>query len=230
MGQHILHGNPPVPIILRKSARARRISLRISQLDGRVTLTLPKSVSDAEGIAFAREKEDWLRGHLDRRGEDQAVALGAELPVEGTFRAIQSGSGRGVTLNVDTLRVPGKPEQVPTRVQAFLKQMARDKLAHASDHYANRLGKPYTRISIRDTRSRWGSCSSAGALMYSWRLILCPPEVLNYVAAHEVAHLAEMNHSQAFWDTVTRIHGPYSAPRAWLRKNGSSLHTYRFQA
>lgn len=228
MGQHILTGNPPVPIILRKSARAKRISLRISQLDGRVTLTLPNHVSEREGIAFAREKEVWLRGHLDRRGEDQGIALGASLPVEGVERLIVAGTARRVVLATDTLHVSGSPEQVPARVQAFLKQMARDKLADASDYYAAALGQPYNRISLRDTRSRWGSCSSAGALMYSWRLILCPPAVLKYVAAHEVAHLAEMNHSSAFWDTVTRIHGPYSEPRNWLRKNGSGLHAYRF--
>ncbi len=228
MGQHILDGNPPVPLILRKSARARRISLRISQLDGRVTLTLPRGISNAEGIAFAREKEEWLRGHLGKRGADQTIAVGAQLPIEGVPREIVAGQGRRVVLDEDKLHVPGTPEQVGTRVQAFLKQMARDKLAEASDHYAGILGKPYNRISIRDTRSRWGSCSGAGALMYSWRLVLCPPRVLRYVAAHEVAHLAEMNHSSAFWNTVTRIHGPYDAPRTWLRKNGSGLHRYRF--
>ena len=228
MGQHILDGNPPVPIILRKSARARRISLRISQLDGRVTLTLPRGISDAEGIAFAREKEVWLRGHLDKRGVDQAIALGAVLPIEGVEHEVCAGEGRRVVLGEDAIYVPGKPEQVGTRVQAFLKQMARDKLAGASDHYADVLGLPYTRITLRDTRSRWGSCTSEGALMYSWRLILCPPNVLRYVAAHEVAHLAEMNHSSAFWNTVTRIHGPYAEPRAWLRKNGSGLHSFKF--
>ena len=228
MGEHILDGNPPVSVILRKSARAKRISLRISQLDGRVTLTLPKFVSEAEGIAFAREKESWLRGHLDKRGVDQSIALGARLPVEGIERNVIESAGKRITLDGDALYVPGRTEQVAPRVQAFLKQMARDKLAQASDHYAQVLGKPYTRLTLRDTRSRWGSCSSAGALMYSWRLILCPPEVLRYVAAHEVSHLAEMNHSKAFWDTVTRIHGPYKAPRAWLRKNGSGLHLYKF--
>jgi len=228
MGQHILDGNPPVAIILRKSTRAKRISLRISQLDGRVTLTLPRHVSEAEGIAFAREKQTWLRGHLENRGEDQTIALGASLPIEGVDRELVAGANKRVVLDSATLQVPGKPEQVAPRVQAFLKQMARDKLAAASDHYADTLGKSYSRLTLRDTRSRWGSCSSAGALMYSWRLILCPPEVLRYVAAHEVAHLAEMNHSNAFWDTVTRIHGPYAEPRAWLRKNGSGLHSYKF--
>lgn len=228
MGQHILDGNPPMAIILRKSTRAKRISLRISQLDGRVTLTLPRHVSEAEGIAFAREKQTWLRGHLEKLREDQTITLGASFPIEGVDRELVAGSGERVVLDSETLQVPGKPEQIAPRVQAFLKQMARDKLAAASDHYADTLGKPYSRLTLRDTRSRWGSCSSAGALMYSWRLILCPPEVLRYVAAHEVAHLAEMNHSSAFWDTVTRIHGPYAEPRAWLRKNGSGLHSYKF--
>jgi len=228
MGQHILSGNPPVEIILRKSARARRISLRISQLDGRVTLTLPRGISEAEGIAFAREKESWLRGHLDQRGADQEIGLGVMLPIEGREREIRSAPRRRTSLEPDALYVAGKPEQISKRTQAFLKQMARDRLAAASDHYAEILGKPYSRLSIRDTRSRWGSCSSSGTLMYSWRLILCPPDVLNYVAAHEVAHLAEMNHSAAFWNTVTRIHGPYDMPRSWLRKNGSSLHSFRF--
>lgn len=228
MGQHILPGNPPVTVILRKSARARRISLRISQLDGRVTLTLPKGVRDSEGIAFAKEKETWLRGHLEQRSDETEIAVGACLPVEGRSRRIVSGTGRRVVLGDTDILVPGDPARVAAKLQAFLKQMARDRLAAASDDYAARLGKPYARLTLRDTRSRWGSCSSAGGLMFSWRLILCPPEVLRYVAAHEVAHLEQMNHSAAFWDTVTRIHGPYQAPRQWLRQHGVDLHSFRF--
>jgi len=90
------------------------------------------------------------------------------------------------------------------------------------------LGRSYARLSLRDTRSRWGSCTSDGGLMYSWRLIMAPPEVLDYVAAHEVAHLAQMNHSPAFWAEVTKIYGDYAAPRNWLRANGSTLHRYKF--
>ena len=105
---------------------------------------------------------------------------------------------------------------------------ARDRLAGACDDYAALLGKPYARITLRDTRSRWGSCTSDGRLMFSWRLIMTPPEVLDYVAAHEVAHLAQMNHSPAFWAEVTRIYGDYQAPRQWLRDHGGGLHRYRF--
>jgi predicted metal-dependent hydrolase len=90
------------------------------------------------------------------------------------------------------------------------------------------LGRRYTRLTLRDTRSRWGSCSATGALSYSWRLILAPPRVLDYVAAHEVAHLAQMNHSPAFWAEVARLMPDYESPRAWLRREGSALHRYRF--
>ena len=125
--------------------------------------------------------------------------------------------------------VPGDPATTARRVESFLKALARDHLAAASDYYAERLDRTFERISMRDTRSRWGSCSSRGTLMYSWRLIMAPPEVLRYVAAHEVAHLAEMNHSQAYWDGLLRIHGPYETPRRWLRENGNALHRYQFQ-
>src|SRR5690606_4279045 len=111
---------------------------------------------------------------------------------------------------------------------AFLKTVARDRLATASDRYAVALGRPYGRLTLRDTRSRWGSCSAAGDLMYSWRLVMAPAEVLDYVAAHEVAHLAEMNHSPAFWDVVARLCPDYRRHRTWLRANGGALHRVRF--
>jgi len=114
------------------------------------------------------------------------------------------------------------------RVQAFLKLRARDQLAAASDHYAQSLGRSYARLSLRDTRSRWGSCSSKGTLMYSWRLVMAPPAVLNYVAAHECAHLVEMNHSAAFWAIVAELMPDYATHRLWLRENGDRLHRVSF--
>jgi len=90
------------------------------------------------------------------------------------------------------------------------------------------LGRGYQRLSLRDTRSRWGSCTADAGLMYSWRLIMAPPDVLRYVAAHEVAHLQEMNHSPAFWALVQQLYGDYRTPRGWLRQHGAGLHSYRF--
>ncbi|MBW4709402.1 M48 family metallopeptidase [Roseobacter sp. YSTF-M11] len=230
MSDTILPGKPPIPLILRRSARARRISLRISQLDGRVTLTLPKRVAAHEAMEFAREKEGWIRKHLAARGADIDIAVGAFLPVGGLMHEVVPGTGRQIAFDDGHVAVPGAPERVARRLAGHLKTLARARLAEASDHYAAKLGKPYSAITLRDTRSRWGSCTAEGRLMYSWRLILAPPDVLDYVAAHEVAHLAEMNHSQAFWQQVQRIHGDYEEPRAWLRREGGDLHRYRFEA
>ncbi|MFC6639571.1 DUF45 domain-containing protein [Sulfitobacter sp. JBTF-M27] len=228
MSDTFLPGDPPIPLILRRSARAKRISLRISQLDGRVTLTMPKRLAQREALAFAQSKEPWIRKHLSERGEDVSVGIGTELPLGGRLLQVVQGQGRKVQLGQDEIAVPGSAERVGARLGAYLKEVARDRLAGACDDYAARLGRPYARITMRDTRSRWGSCTSDGALMFSWRLIMTPPEVLDYVAAHEVAHLAEMNHSAAFWAGVERIYGPYAAPRKWLRTEGNALHRYRF--
>ncbi|PJE30370.1 hypothetical protein SAMN06297129_0765 [Pseudooceanicola antarcticus] len=226
MGQHHLPGNPPIPLILRRSAQARRISLRVSSLDGRVTLTLPRRVPEHEALAFAAEKESWLRRHLARQEAPVAVAPGTTLPVEGKPRQIVARPQRGIRLFADQVEVPDRAPA--TRLAAWLRELARDRLSEACDRHAAALGLPYSRITLRDTRSRWGSCTEAGALMFSWRLIMAPPEILDYVAAHEVAHLAEMNHSPAFWAVVNRLYGDYAPARAWLRSDGNALHRYRF--
>ena len=228
MTDHVLDGAPPVPLLMRRSARARRISLRVSQLDGRVTLTLPGHVPEAEALDFARSKEAWIRQNLAGLPAEGRVAIGAHVPIEGALLKVVHGAGRRVVLTADQVLVPGDPKRAGVRLAIHLKQLARDRLAQASDHYAAQLGKTYSRLTIRDTRSRWGSCTSAGGLMYSWRLILAPSEVLRYVAAHEVAHLAEMNHSPAFWHQVARIHGPYETERNWLRTQGAGLHRIVF--
>ncbi|MFK7746103.1 MAG: M48 family metallopeptidase [Roseobacter sp.] len=230
MSNTTLSGDPPIELVLRRSARAKRISLRISQLDGRVTLTLPKRVAEREAIAFAREKEAWIRKHLDARQEDVEVGLGAHLHIGGQPHEVAQGSGRRVVFEPGRVLVPGAPERMGKRLGSHLKQIARARLAEASDHYADKLGKRYSAITLRDTRSRWGSCTSQGRLMYSWRLILAPPDVLDYVVAHEVAHLEHMNHSADFWATVDALYGDYKHQRAWLRRDGGALHRYRFGA
>lgn len=228
LGQHVLPGNPPVTVHLRRSGQARRISLRVSGLDARVTLTLPRGVAPAEGISFVQEKADWLRHQVQARPEVSQVQIGMQLPLFGVARQVVPGTGRRVVVTEDQLQVPGPSDQVAHRLSGFLKQTARTHLAEASDRYADQLGRGYSRLSLRDTRSRWGSCSSQGTLMYSWRLILAPKEVLEYVAAHEVAHLRHMDHSANFWDQVQILYGNYAAPRRWLRNQGSELHRFRF--
>ena len=225
----LLEGVPQIEVQLRRSARARRLSLRVSRLDGRVTLTVPHGVSERQVHAFAKEKAGWLRGALEGQPDAVDVELGVELPLAGHLYRLVKGQGRSVRLVDDHLHIPGAADATAAKVAGFLKAQARARLQTACAGYADDLGRPFGRITLRDTRSRWGSCSSEGNLNFSWRLAMAPPEVLNYVAAHEVAHLAEMNHSRRFWDVVTRLYGSHDAERRWLRTEGAALHRYRFR-
>lgn len=228
MRDAILKGEPPVPLRLRRSARARRLTLRVSKTDGTVTLTLPQGFCEADALAFAEERRAWICKHLASYVPPARVGLGSDVPVLGVSRRVTHGAGRAVVLSDTGLAVPGPNAQTGRKLQAYLKQLARSELAFASDTYAAALGKSYTKLTLRDTRSRWGSCTSEGALMYSWRLIMAPAEVLSYVAAHEVAHLAEMNHSPRFWSLVDDLYGDVRSAKAWLRTHGHDLHRYRF--
>lgn len=228
MNVKVLPGEPPIEVNLRRSARARRITLRVSGIDNKVTVTMPKAATDRQAMAFVHEKEPWVRGHLKDRGGMIKVGIGARLPFEGQMLHLVPGEGARLLRVGDSLHVPGRSEDAAGRVLGYVKHVARGRCIAAADHYAARLGQSYTGFSLRDTRSRWGSCTSEGRIMLSWRLIMAPPEVLDYVVAHEVAHLQEMNHSAAFWDLVADIYGPYARPRTWLRENGADLHRYRF--
>lgn len=226
----VLPGDPPVEVHLRRSAQVRRFSLRVSRLDGRVTLSLPARAREAEAMAFLAAQEDWLRRTLSRMegGQGVRVAPGVALPVEGRLLRLEPAGGRAIRVEDDRLLVPGDPAQAGARVAAWLKVLARDRLALASARYAGQVGRSFARLALRDTRSRWGSCSHEGTLMYSWRLVMAPPPVLDYVAAHEVAHLVEMNHSDAYWAVVERICPGWQRHRSWLRDRGGELHRFRF--
>lgn len=227
----VLPGSPPVEVHLKRSARARRFSLRVSRLDGKVTLSMPLRAREGEALAFLKGHEGWLRETLQAMPEStlRPVGLGSLLAVEGRELLLSPGTGRVIRLEDDRLLIPGDPATAGARVAAWLKVLARDRLARASTHYAGLVSRRYTTLALRDTRSRWGSCTPDGRLMYSWRLIMAPPAVLDYVAAHEVAHLVELNHSAAYWAVVDRIYPGWQAQRAWLRAHGQTLHRLRFQ-
>lgn len=214
-----------IEIAVRRSPRARRLSLRVSSLDGRVTITVPKSVSMKEANGFVQQKADWIARAVGRVHAPVEIKSGAKVPLEGAPREVVLASGRSAIADGETLLVP-QGREVPALV-ALLKHLARDRLAARVSHHAEALGRRYGRITLRDTRSRWGSCSSDCNLMFSWRLIMAPPEVLDYVAAHEVAHLEHMDHSPRFWGVVERLCPDHKLHRKWLREEGNALHRYQ---
>lgn len=156
------------------------------------------------------------------------VAPGVVLPLLGQTLLIEEAAVRGPRVAGDRLLVP-RGAGTGARVEALVRETARRALGSACDRHAATLGVRFGRITLRDTRSRWGSCSSVGDLMFSWRLALAPPEVLDYVAAHEVAHLERMDHSPAFWAVVRRLMPGYDGPRGWLRRDGAGLHRWTFR-
>lgn len=228
MDEALLPGDPPVPIRIRRSAQARRMSLRVSAIDGRVTLSLPRRTRLAEGLAFARERESWIRAALSRGPAPAVVAPGTVLPVEGIPTPLAIAAVPRVVAVDGRIFVPPGEARFTGRVLAHLKRLAAARLAEACARHAGTLGCEAGAIVLRDPRSRWGSCASNGRLMFSWRLILAPPEVLDYVAAHEVAHLVHMDHSPAFWAVVAGLIPDHARHRRWLAEQGAGLHRWRF--
>ncbi|MBZ8133647.1 M48 family metallopeptidase [Afifella sp. IM 167] len=213
---------------VRRSARARRMILRLDAASGEPVLTLPPHVPLREGEAFLRRHRDWVEKRLGERPEGVPLEPGVVIPLRGEEWRLVARPGRGMVRaecedGERLILVPGDPRHAARRVSDFLKREARRDLEAACRRHAERLGVRFFKLSLRDTTSRWGSCSSRGTLSFSWRLILAPPEVLGYVAAHEVAHLREMNHSPRFWRLVAELDPGYGAAKTWLKRNGAAL-------
>lgn len=221
----------PVPVTLRRHPTARRIILRLdSQQDG-VVVTVPPGASARQALEFAAKQVDWIAAQSRRRPASIPLRPGSTVPLRGTEHIILHRALMRRPIWLETgepprLWVSGGLEHVERRVADWLKAEARRDLLAASGVYANRMGMRWTRLTVRDTASRWGSCSMTGALSFSWRLVLAPPFVLDYVAAHEVAHLKEMNHGREFWDLVESHCSRAGEARRWLKAHGQSLQRY----
>lgn len=225
-------GGQPVPLTVRINPRARRIIVKVHPSTGAVSVVAPSARAVNPALDFARSERGWIAERLARIPPPVPFAPGAMLPYRGIDHVIRwSGSRRGlVTIDQEayrpTIRVSGGLEFINRRVEDWYKRQARFHLSRKVEYYADMLGVTVRRLTIRDGASRWGSCSSNGALSFSWRLVMAPPSVLDYVAAHEVAHLREMNHGPRFWRLVDRMVGDSTAAQDWLREHGSSLHRY----
>jgi len=230
-GSELLIDGTTVPVTFRRRRGTRRIILRLDPDRDGIVLTLPWRTSEASALDFAASQAGWIWTAIARREPRIAFAPGAMVPLRGVDHLIEHGEGRRGGVWTEAGEPPrivatGQPEHVGRRVGDWLKRQAKEDLAAASRAYAARMEVGFSRVTVRDTSSRWGSCSADGALSYSWRLILAPPFVLDYVAAHEVAHLIEMNHSKAFWSLVHRHCAWAGEARRWLKVSGTSLHRY----
>ena len=215
----------PTHVEWRRSRRARRVSLRIDPYQGGVVVTLPARAGRGAGMSLLLHHADWVANRLAELPEPLFIADGAMLPIGGVpHRIVHRPDARGaVWLQDNELHVAGAPEFLRRRVLDFLRTEARRRMSALALVKAAMLDASIRRVTVKDTRTRWGSCATDGSLAFCWRLVLAPEFVQDYVAAHEVAHLRYMNHGKRFWSLVDRLTPHAAAAVPWLRTEGSRL-------
>jgi predicted metal-dependent hydrolase len=238
--QHIRVHGLKEPVEVRRHHAARRMTLRVSRTQRSVIVTLPMSCDLAQAGTFLTSNLDWVRERLGNLPDEVPFTDGCVMPLRGVPHIVKFVGCQNVR-NLDaagvvviakdsagrpTLKVAGQLEHAPRRLRDWLVQQARRDLDTQVTHHAKQLKLRPTRLTVRDQTSRWGSCSSTGALSFSWRLILAPPFILDYVAAHEVAHLSEMNHGPKFWALCRKTMPRTDEAKAWLQVYGVDLHRY----
>jgi predicted metal-dependent hydrolase len=217
-----------VPVRIRRNKRARRIILRVdSNTDGAV-VTLPSRASEMEALLLVQEKSDWLLARLNDLPAKISFQDGAHIPLLGQNYVLRHDPDlKGVAQKEDNIiRLGGRPEHFARRLTDWLKKQAKAEIQTRTSEFAGQIDCKFGRITVRDTRSRWGSCSPNGNLSFCWRLILTPDWVLSYVVAHEVSHLRHMDHSPAFWQTVDSLGVQVEEARRWLNDNAEQLQRY----
>jgi predicted metal-dependent hydrolase len=217
------------PVAIRVNPRARRMLLRVDAARRTVELVLPRGVAPRLGLDFLAAKRGWIAARLDSMPRPVPFAEGAVIPVFGVPHRIRrevDPAAPPVVIRQGEIRVRGEPAHFARRVRDHLARLAQRELAVRSRGLAKQIGRSVARVGVRETRSRWGSCSSSGSLSFSWRLVFAPDAVVDYVVAHEVAHLAEMNHGPRFWRLVAGLAPDSAGPRAWLKRHRSRLFSY----
>jgi len=230
----VSHAGSTYRVLLKRVATARRFTLRVRAATHDVILTMPPRSSLSGAKSFAERHAAWIGARLDRLPAPKHFGAGEIVPLRGILHKIvhrpaERGTvwieppAKSATDNMPLLCVSGDAPHLERRVHDFLKREAKHDIEHAVMRHASKIGVSPRKITLRDTTSRWGSCSSTGSLNFSWRLIMAPGFVLNYLAAHEVAHLLHMDHSPPFWKTAAKLTPDVDRAEAWLKAHGTSL-------
>ncbi len=215
----------PTQVQWRRSARARRISLRIDPRHGCVVVTLPTRASRAAGMALLAQHATWAADRLAALPLRISFADGADVPIDGTPHRVRHlpGARGGAWLADGEVCVAGDAAFLPRRVADLLRREARQRFAALASTKAAAAQVRLARVTVKDTSSRWGSCAPDGTVMFSWRLVMAPAFVQDYVAAHEVAHLRHMNHGERFWTLVGELTPHTASGITWLHREGAGL-------
>jgi predicted metal-dependent hydrolase len=223
-------------VTLKVHRRARRVSLRLDRVRGEIVATAPSARRLHEAAAFARERAGWIAERIAELPSAAPIQPGLMLQIFGEPVRLEAGVGRArylpATENFPArIAAMGEGEGYARAVILVIRRRALEVLSARTAHYAGLLGAPMPKVAVADAKGRWGSCrpgpgGKAGSIRYSWRLALAPFAVADYVAAHECAHLLELNHGPRFWGHVNRLVGDHQPHRAWLRAEGARLHAF----
>ncbi|HEY1096144.1 MAG TPA: SprT family zinc-dependent metalloprotease [Alphaproteobacteria bacterium] len=221
------HPDLPWPVIFKKLRRARQLTLRLDSKKQEIVLSMPMRVGKREAIAFLESQRDWLDRQLTKAPQPFILQIGETIPLLGRDRLIRHalGNGRGVhvAMHDDELVVTGNPDRVPRALYRFIKDLAEKHITTLSVQKAALIQRPINSLTLRDTSTRWGSCTSEGDLSFCWRLILAPAEVVDYVVGHEVAHLVHMHHKPTFWQLCRELTPYTTMGKNWLKQHGETL-------
>ena len=211
-----------------ESARARRLSLRIDTKNRIPILTIPRFCPKSQALAFVKKQKAWIEEKLQKIPEQRYFAAGDKISFNGIELEIRHCPEMrgGVIIEDGFLKVSGEKSFLARRVRDFIKNRAQKILHQMSVEKAAQINCKVNRVVIKDTKSRWGSCSALRNINYNWRIMLAPAEVIDYLVAHEVAHLIHPDHSRAFWRCVADLAQNAEAGRQWLKKNGAKLNEY----
>jgi len=223
-----------LPLRVVENARAKRLTLRIDAGGQALRVTVPPGLRPSEVDRFLDRHRDWLELKLARLPDRPQVRAGVKIPLRGTPHLIVHRPGKRGTVAVacedgaPALHIHGEEADLPRRLADFLKREARRDIEPLVAKHTASVGRRAKAIRFKDTSSRWGSCTADGALSFSWRIMMAPPTVIDYLVAHEVAHLREMNHGPKFWALCRELCPRTDEARAWLKRNGSALQAIRF--
>lgn len=239
-GQPFIFSDRVVSIRVHKNKYARRLTLRIDARCREICVTTPPEVSLCSIQDFIEKHRSWIEERLTRiqvLHEKFYLKVGIKIPILGIAHTVRHKAGRGITEIItgngeqeSQIIVYGQLEHLPRRIADVLKKQAAFIITPLVRYYADKVERKVKSICYKDTKSRWGSCSIGGDLSFSWRLIMAPKEIVEYVVAHEVAHLIEMNHGPRFWALCEKLCPESKKHRVWLKKNGHTLHAIDFHS
>jgi len=218
-------------VTVKRSKRAKRVALRLDPIERVINLVVPERMSLDKAYFFAAEHEDWVRDTLGKLAPATPFTHGTTLPIFGdhiTLNIQRDASLKRTTLKLenDVLNIKTYLDDPTNRITAYLKKVAQSGLADMASEKAESIDKIIKSVSVRDTKSRWGSCSGDRTISFSWRLIFAPYEAIDYVVAHEVAHLVHMDHSKSFWSLCRKLSLNYVDGKYWMQNHGNDLMGY----